>query len=115
MYLLKKAIIQIKHYILALVLAMASINAAIAANPIREGNMISGHVLVKGSEENIPYATVLIVGSGQGTVSNEEGQFELKNLPAGKYTLRVSAVGYKTQEKEIEVNKDFTAVVHFQM
>lgn len=54
-----------KHYILALVLAMASINAAIAANPIREGNMISGHVLVKGSEENIPYATVLIVGSGQ--------------------------------------------------
>ena len=85
-----------KHYILALVLAMASINAAIAANPIREGNMISGHVLVKGSEENIPYATVLIVGSGQGTVSNEEGQFELKNLPAGKYTLRVSAVGYKT-------------------
>lgn len=58
-----------KHYILALVLAMASINAAIAANPIREGNMISGHVLVKGSEENIPYATVLIVGSGQGTVS----------------------------------------------
>ena len=93
-----------KHYILALVLAMASINAAIAANPIREGNMISGHVLVKGSEENIPYATVLIVGSGQGTVSNEEGQFELKNLPAGKYTLRVSAVGYKTQEKEIEVN-----------
>lgn len=88
-----------KHYILALVLAMASINAAIAANPIREGNMISGHVLVKGSEENIPYATVLIVGSGQGTVSNEEGQFELKNLPAGKYTLRVSAVGYKTQEK----------------
>ena len=77
--------------------------------------MISGHVLVKGSEENIPYATVLIVGSGQGTVSNEEGQFEFKNLPAGKYTLRVSAVGYKTQEKEIEVNKDFTAVEQFQL
>lgn len=96
-------------------LAVAGIGAAVAANPIREGNMISGHVLVKGSEENIPYATVLIVGSGQGTVSNEEGQFEFKNLPAGKYTLRVSAVGYKTQEKAIEVNKDFTAVVHFQM
>ena len=104
-----------KQIILALMLAVAGIGAAIAANPIREGNMISGHVLVKGSEENIPYATVLIVGSGQGTVSNEEGQFEFKNLPAGKYTLRVSAVGYKTQEKAIEVNKDFTAVVHFQM
>ena len=104
-----------KQIILALMLAVAGIGVAVAANPIREGNMISGHVLVKGSEENIPYATVLIVGSGQGTVSNEEGQFEFKNLPAGKYTLRVSAVGYKTQEKAIEVNKDFTAVVHFQM
>lgn len=83
-------------------LTVVSIGAAIAANPIREGNMISGHVLVKGSEENIPYATVLIVGSGQGTVSNEEGQFEFKNLPAGKYTLRVSAVGYKTQEKRLK-------------
>lgn len=63
-----------KQIILALMLAVAGIGAAVAANPIREGNMISGHVLVKGSEENIPYATVLIVGSGQGTVSNEEGQ-----------------------------------------
>ena len=44
-----------KHYILALMLIVVSIGAAIAANPIREGNMISGHVLVKGSEENIPY------------------------------------------------------------
>ena len=104
-----------KQIILALILAVAGIGVAVAANPIREGNMISGHVLVKGSEENIPYATVLIVGSGQGTVSNEEGQFEFKNLPAGKYTLRVSAVGYKTQEKAIEVNKDFTVDMHFVM
>lgn len=50
-----------KQIILALMLAVAGIGAAVAANPIREGNMISGHVLVKGSEENIPYATVLIV------------------------------------------------------
>lgn len=43
-----------KQIILALMLAVAGIGAAVAANPIREGNMISGHVLVKGSEENIP-------------------------------------------------------------
>lgn len=101
-----------KHYILALILAVAGISAVYAVNPIKEGNMISGHVIEKGTEENIPYATILIVGTGQGTVSNEEGQFEFRKLPAGKYKLRVSAVGYKTQEKEVEVNKDFTAVIH---
>ena len=31
--------------------------------------MISGHVIVKGTEENIPYATILIKENGQGTVS----------------------------------------------
>ena len=104
-----------KQYILALVFAVVSASVAFAVNPIKEGNMISGHVIVKGTEENIPYATVLIIGSGQGTVSNEEGQFEVRKLPAGKYKLRVSAVGYKTQEKEVTVSKDFTAVIHFPM
>lgn len=82
-----------KQYILALVLAVVSASVAFAVNPIKEGNMISGHVIVKGTEENIPYATVLIIGSGQGTVSNEEGQFEFRKLPAGKYKLRVSGSG----------------------
>ena len=43
-----------KHYILALVLAMASINAAIAANPIREGNMISAQFENLGELVKIP-------------------------------------------------------------
>ena len=74
-----------KQYILALVLAVVSASVAFAVNPIKEGNMISGHVIVKGTEENIPYATVLIIGSGQGTVSNEEGQFEFRKLPVAMY------------------------------
>ena len=37
-----------KQYILALVLAVVSASVAFAVNPIKEGNMISGHVIVKG-------------------------------------------------------------------
>ena len=47
-----------KKHILALVLTMVCISLY-AVNPIKEGNMISGHVIVKGTEENIPYATIL--------------------------------------------------------
>lgn len=90
-------------------------NALFASNPVKEGCMIDGHVIVKGTEENIPYATVQILGRPDGTVSNEQGQFAFKHLSPGKYTLRVQAVGYKSQEKEIEVGRDFTAVVHFQL
>ncbi len=97
-----------------LVLACVSMSSY-AVNPIKEGNMIAGHVIVKGTEEGIPFATVMILGTNRGAVSNEEGQFEFRKLAAGKYTLRVQVMGYKTQEKAITVSAEATSVVHFQM
>lgn len=103
-----------KHYIVMFVLACVSMSSY-AVNPIKEGNMIAGHVIVKGTEESIPFATVMILGTNRGAVSNEEGQFEFRKLAAGKYTLRVQVMGYKTQEKTITVSAEATSVVHFQM
>ena len=80
---------------------------------VKEGYMISGHVIEKGTEESIPYATVLIVGTDKGTMSNEAGQFEFRQLAEGSYVLRVSAVGYRTLEKTIVVGGEYMAVVHF--
>lgn len=97
-----------------LVLACVSMSLY-AVNPIKEGNMIAGHVIVKGTEESIPFATIMILGTNRGAVSNEEGQFEFRKLAAGKYTLRVQVMGYKTQEKTITVSAEATSVVHFQM
>lgn len=103
-----------KNYIVMLVLACVSMSLY-AVNPIKEGNMIAGHVIVKGTEESIPFATVMILGTNRGAVSNEEGQFEFRKLAAGKYTLRVQVMGYKTEEKTITVSAEATSVVHFQM
>lgn len=113
-----------KHIFILLILLCIGINIS-AANPIKEGNMISGHVIVKGLEEDIPYAAVRIVsynGSAvpvsirtTGVVTNDNGQFDFRDLPIGQYTLSVQAMGYKTQEKTIDVSKDYTAVVHFKM
>lgn len=80
-----------------------------------EGNMISGHVVEDGSEENIAFASILIVETGEGTMSNENGQFEFRKLPPGKYTLRVSMVGYATSTKEVVVHKDYVSVIHFKL
>ncbi len=102
-------------WLVVCIMPLLASNPVTTNNPIKEGNMISGHVIEKGTEENIPYATIQIVGRSGGTISNEEGQFEFRKLPAGRYTLRVSVLGYKTQEKTVEVSKDFTAVLHFQM
>ena len=90
-----------------------SIQVLWASAPVKEGYTISGHVIEKDSEEDIPFATILIVGTDKGAVSNEVGQFKLTHLSEGRYTLRVSAVGYKTLEKTITVGSEYMAVVHF--
>ena len=101
--------------IFSLVLVIVAAAKANIYSGIKEGNMISGHVIEDGTEENIPFASILIIETGEGTSSNEQGQFEFRKLRPGKYTLRVSAMGYTTQTKEITVSKEFTAVVHFKL
>lgn len=91
------------------------INVMRAVTPIKEGNQIAGHVIEKDTEESIPYATILIVGTNLGTTSNDGGHFSFTDLKAGKYTLRVSSVGYITQEKEVVVSDNSTSLLHIQM
>ena len=84
-------------------------------NPVKHGNVIRGHVIEKFSEEHLPYATVLIVENGKGTVSDDSGHFLFKDVPEGTYTLRVQLLGYAMQEKQVTVSKEYAAVVHFEM
>ncbi|MBR4047973.1 MAG: TonB-dependent receptor [Bacteroides sp.] len=103
------------RYLFSLMLVAMGINAIYAVTPVKEGNQIAGHVIEKDTEESIPFAAVLIVGTDLGTTSDEGGHFTFTTLKAGKYLLRVSSVGYITQEKEVEVSDNATSLVHFQM
>ena len=102
-------------YIFSLMLMAMGINAMYAVTPIKEGNQIAGHVIEKDTEESIPYAAILLVGTDLGATSNEDGHFSFTDLKAGKYTLRISSVGYITQEKEVIVSDNSTSLIHIQM
>lgn len=56
---------------------------------------------VKSAGQHIPFATVTIKGTTIGTAADVTGHFKMTNLPVGKQTIVISAVGYKTLEKEI--------------
>lgn len=64
-----------KRFLFLVALLVASMQVTWGITPIKEGHMISGHVIEKGTEEDIPYATILIVGTDKGTVSNEADSF----------------------------------------
>ena len=104
-----------KKMILSLVLMVMGTAFNVYAdenNPAKHGNVIRGHVIEKYSEEHLPYAAILIVETGEGTVSDDTGHFRFTKIPAGTYTLRVQLLGYATQEKQITVSNQYTTDVH---
>ncbi|WP_114782395.1 TonB-dependent receptor [Botryobacter ruber] len=53
--------------------------------------------------EPVAFASVGLRHAGFGTTADVNGYFELKQVPAGSYTLVVSAVGYTQFEKKVTV------------
>lgn len=62
--------------------------------------MVSGKILSR--KEIVDFATVYLKGTNYGGTTNQEGIYHIK-APAGSYTLVVSAIGYKTVEKQVKL------------
>ncbi|WP_195450086.1 TonB-dependent receptor [Bacteroides nordii] len=67
--------------------------------------MLSGKIISTETKETIDFATVYLKGTTFGCTTNEKGIYHLK-APAGHYTLVVSAVGFETVEKKVELTQD---------
>lgn len=62
---------------------------------------------VKASDGTVlPYATIYVKETGTGTVSNQDGFYEI-SLPAGTYHLVYQYLGYETQEHTVSVGGTF--------
>jgi iron complex outermembrane receptor protein len=48
----------------------------------------------------LPYINIAIPGTTFGDASDENGKYEITNLPNGTYTIKYSAIGYQTVNKE---------------
>ena len=65
---------------------------------------ITGRITDKKTGEALPGATVLIKGTTVSEVTNNEGNFIIKKMKAGKFILQVSYVGYETVETAVTIS-----------
>lgn len=68
-----------------------------------QGFSVSGEV-TENSGQTIPYATIIIEKTDLSIISDENGKFIFKNVKSGKHVLKISAIGFATQKKHIEVS-----------
>ena len=74
---------------------------------------IYGHVIDKATGEHLPYIVVMLKGTTIGVTTENTGHYMMRNIPEGSFIVEVSAIGYKTQTREIKVRKGRSYEVNF--
>jgi outer membrane receptor for ferrienterochelin and colicins len=74
---------------------------------------IVGHV--ESNDNHIPFVNIVLKGTTIGTVSDENGQFRLMDIPEGNHIIVTSAIGYKPSKKEVAVKAGHTIEVNFHL
>ncbi len=87
-------------------LALFFLSIFLFQNSVFSQVSISGRVTDKDNGEAIAMANIFIAYSTIGTTSDNEGNFELKNVPEGDYELVISHIAYKNTVREVRVNQD---------
>lgn len=63
--------------------------------------------------QNISYATVQLKKLNLKTTTNKSGEFQLKNISSGTYTLRISMTGFEANETQITLKENDTLKMDF--
>ena len=107
-----------KRMISALAMALCVVLSA-EANNLSEINTdntdshIHGHVIDKNTGEHLPYIVVMLKGTTIGVSTENTGHYMIRNVPEGTFTVEVSAIGYKSQTREITIRKGRSYEVNF--
>ena len=67
--------------------------------------------VVNAAGEGIHKASVVLLNTGLGAITDLQGNFQVPSVGAGKYQLQVSAMGFASVLKEADLNKDFAPLL----
>jgi outer membrane receptor for ferrienterochelin and colicins len=77
--------------------------------------MLFGDVKSAKTKEHLPYVTITVKGTRLGTLTDGTGHYKLANLPVGKSIIVAQSLGYKTQEKEVFMEKNKATELFFEL
>lgn len=75
--------------------------------------IVSGAVLA--DETPVPFANVFLKGTSTGTSTDADGNFVLKDIPAGTYTIVASLLGFESTEQQIQLQRGARSEIIFEL
>ncbi len=86
-----------------------------AAMFAQNSGKLIGNVKDARTNEFLPGVNLYILNSSLGTTTDDDGNFELLNIPVGKHTLRISFVGYKSITTKANISKNKTISISIEL
>ena len=85
-----------KRFILALIFIVISMQTILGQA------VIQGHITDKKNSEQLVGAQIYIPELQKGSISDENGNYSISNLPVGIFSIHISYVGYASETRKIE-------------
>ncbi|MBD3334796.1 MAG: TonB-dependent receptor [Candidatus Eisenbacteria bacterium] len=89
--------------------------ALYADAPAQETGQVAGAVLDDATGEPLPYANVVVVGTGRGAMSQTDGSFFITGVPVGDRKVLASYIGFHSDTAQVAVTADRTTEVDFRL
>ncbi len=106
---MRRFLLDHRRRVLALALTLALLPAAVSRAEAQQPQ-ITGRVTAEDVSQPLSDVRVIVLGTSVFTVTNAQGNFTLRGLPAGSYEVRVLRVGYQEQKKAVAVTASGTVV-----
>lgn len=75
--------------------------------------IIKGKVTSK--NKSIELATIGLIEVNLGTTTDNEGNFEIRNIPEGNYKLRISCIGFVSHTQNVNIRASFPVVLKIEL
>ncbi|QNM87005.1 TonB-dependent receptor [Polaribacter pectinis] len=99
-----------KILLFALLIVSANSFAQMAKSNLVKPGVISGKVIDNTSKQALPYVNIVVRDVTKkivtGGITDENGLFNIKDIPNGKSLIEVQYIGFKTFSKEINITKE---------
>ncbi|MGH7460976.1 MAG: TonB-dependent receptor plug domain-containing protein, partial [Longimicrobiales bacterium] len=83
------------------------------ANGQQGPGIVAGQVVRAGTTSPLVGAQVVVVGSQLGALTNAEGRYIIRGVPAGNRTVRMQLMGYSAVDQAVTVTAGGTATANF--
>ncbi len=87
------------------------------AGPVagQAGGTVAGQVTDAGNQQPLANVQVVLAGTGQGALTNQQGEFSITDVPVGEVQVQATLIGYSTARETVTVQEGETITVDLQI